>query len=156
MRNNGNSFWFVTALLIASLTACSSSGGTTSSPSSVTPQISKLVTGPPTVNVYDNAPDTVAAVYTSNYICWTPFVGYAPYGKSLTETPTGDASCTSGTIYANTGSPLGLLCQLVWDGGTTIVVVNHSETNCTWSATSPTSGTFTYQLLGSALDKRRR
>lgn len=148
MKISGNSFSFVTALLIASLVACSSSGGTASAPSSVTPQISKALDGPPTVYVYDNAPDTVAAVYTSNDICWSPFVGYAPYGESLKESPMGNASCTSGEIYANTGSPLGLLCQLVWNGGT-ILVVNHSETDCTWTATSPTSGTFTYQRTGS-------
>jgi hypothetical protein len=54
MRNNDNSFWFVTALLIASLTACSSSGGTTSSPSAVTPQITKALAVPPTVYLDSN------------------------------------------------------------------------------------------------------
>jgi hypothetical protein len=67
-------------------------------------------------------------------------------------TPTGNALCTGGSIDANYTSLLSTECQLVWAGGL-ISVVNESETDCTWYATSPTSGTFTYALSES--DRRK-
>jgi hypothetical protein len=66
MRNNSNSSLFVTALLIASLVACSSSEGTTSAPSSVTPQISKALAGPPSVTAYNEAGLNVDVLFSQS------------------------------------------------------------------------------------------
>jgi hypothetical protein len=43
MKNNRNRIWLVTALLISSVTACTNSASTGSSPLSVTPGVSRAV-----------------------------------------------------------------------------------------------------------------
>jgi hypothetical protein len=151
MRNYRIGFGLVTALLVASVTACSGpSAGSVSSPSSVTPQIRKPQGQvPPTVNAYNSyalADEGVTETY-SGAGCWTPRSASIPSFESVTFTAVADV-CSGATLTANATGLESTECQLIWlPDSVGILVVNYSRTDCTWTVTGTNEGKFDYVVL---------
>lgn len=146
MINKRNGIWFVMALLISCVTACTNSGSTGSSPFSATPGVSKAVYVPPTVNVYNDSLFTIGVSETyTGAECWTPTSASIDSLDTQKFTPTGDL-CSGGILSAKYGSVLSNECELDWDGFL-VTVVNHSNTNCSWNVTGTGVGTFTYMMI---------
>lgn len=146
MRNN-RSFWFVSALLVAGLTACASAGsGTTSSLSAVTPQVKKALYSLETVVVY-NAANTDAGVVesgTDGMECWTPASATIAPGKKQTFTPATNA-CTDATLTANSTAAESTECQTIFSDDFGYLYVNNSASDCTWGFTTANKINWTYK-----------
>jgi|SRR5580698_1848777 hypothetical protein len=138
--------WLAAALLIACMTACANSGGTGSSPSPVTPAVSKAVYIAPTVTVYNDSLFTADVSQTySGGACWSPASAVIDSLDSQKFSPIGDL-CSAGTLTVNDSAVVANECLLVWTGFR-VLVVNNSNTNCTWDVTGSGAGTLTYMLL---------
>jgi hypothetical protein len=142
MRIRTYNGWFVSALVIACLAACGSSG-VSGATSPLSPQVKRLV-GPPPAVVAFNHSSIVENVTQTTPNCWSPAGATINPGHNVKFEPITFTPCTTAVLTANA---TGISCNLYWNGER-IAISNSPDALCLWSLNSSSrEGIWTYQFL---------